>query len=187
MDGGSLRAYLDQKRLKQRLSVNVTSLQVAWVVANALNDLHAKDIIHRDIKSHNVLLSTSGEIKLSDLGLARLEATDMTEAPGTRYWMAPEILRANGTKYSSPADIYAFGVLLTELDTCQPPYFDQDVQDPIAFVRGVINGTLRPTLTKDGEPWLRSLAQKCLQGDPNDRPTIQRVVEILHEAIACTL
>ncbi|EQC31903.1 TKL protein kinase [Saprolegnia diclina VS20] len=184
MNGGTLRNYLDKKALNERTPMNLSSLQVAWVVISALRDLHAKHLLHRDIKSQNVLLNTSGEIKLGDLGLARLEATDKTEAPGTRLWMAPEILQANGMVYSFPADIYAFGVLLTELDTCQLPYFDQDVQDPIAFVRGVINGSLRPTLTTKCEPWLRQLAEMCLDGNPEARPTADLIVEILSAEMA---
>ncbi|KDO21916.1 TKL protein kinase [Saprolegnia parasitica CBS 223.65] len=183
MDGGSLRTHLEKKRMNERTQVNVTNLHVAWVIANALRDLHAKELVHRDIKSDNVLLSSSGEVKLADLGLARLEATDMTEAPGTRFWMAPEILQAQGTMYGCPADIYAFGVLLTELNTCQVPYFDQDVQDRIAFTRGVINGTLRPTLTDDSEPWLRTLVEMCLRSDPAARPTADQVLETLRREV----
>ena len=85
-------------------AAHVTSLQVAWAVANALRDLHAKNLIHRDIKSDNVLLNSSDEIKLADLGLARPKATSMTEAPGTRFWMAPEIMQAEDTTYGFPAD-----------------------------------------------------------------------------------
>ncbi|EQC26792.1 TKL/TKL-UNIQUE protein kinase [Saprolegnia diclina VS20] len=184
MDGGSLRTHLDQKRTNKSTAAHVTNLHVAWVVANALRDLQAKNVIHRDVKSDNVLLSSSDEIKLADLGLARPEATSMTVAPGTRLWMAPEILQADGAGYSFPADIYAFGVLLTELATCQLPYFDQDVQDPIALVRGVINGTLRPTLTTECEPWLRQLAEMCLRGDPNARPTAATIVEKLSNEMA---
>ncbi|KDO21914.1 TKL protein kinase [Saprolegnia parasitica CBS 223.65] len=179
MDGGRLQTHLEKKRMNERTSVHVTNLHVAWVIANALRDLHAKKFVHRDIKSDNVLLSLSGEIKLADLGMARPEATEMTEAAGTRFWMAPEILQAHGTTYGRPADIYAFGVLLTELNTCQLPYFDQDVQDRIAFNRGVINGTLRPTLTTECEPWLRTLVEMCLLGDPALRPTANQIVEML--------
>ncbi|KDO20159.1 TKL protein kinase [Saprolegnia parasitica CBS 223.65] len=184
MDGGSLRTHLDQKRINMHTAAHVTNLHVAWVVANALLHLHAKNLIHRDVKSDNVLLSSSDEIKLADLGLARPEATSMTEAPGTRYWMAPEVLQAQGAVYGCPADIYAFGVLLTELDTCELPYFDQDFQDPIAFNRGVINGTLRPTLTTECEPWLRTLAERCLRADPKERPTAASIVEMLSVEMA---
>ncbi|KDO23943.1 TKL protein kinase [Saprolegnia parasitica CBS 223.65] len=186
MDGGSLRSFLDKKRLHERTSARVTNLHVAWVVANALKDLHWRNMAHRDIKSDNVLLSSSDEIKLGDLGLARIVATEMTEAPGTRLWMAPEILRANGTSYGLAADIYAFGVLLTELATGQLPYFDQDVQDPIAFTRGVIDGSLRPTLPTECqcEPWLRTLADMCLRGDPAKRPTVDQIVAILQNEVA---
>ncbi|KDO18219.1 TKL protein kinase [Saprolegnia parasitica CBS 223.65] len=184
MDGGSLRSFLDKNRLHQRTSARVTNLHVAWVVANALKDLHLRKMAHRDIKSENVLLSSSDEIKLGDLGLARIVATEMTEAPGTRYWMAPEILRANGTSYGLAADIYAFGVLLTELATGQLPYFDQDVQDPIAFNRGVIDGSLRPTLPTECEGWLRTLTDMCLRGDPKARPTVDQIVEILQNEVA---
>ncbi|KDO20169.1 TKL protein kinase [Saprolegnia parasitica CBS 223.65] len=168
MDGGSLRTHLEKKRMNERTPVHVTNLHVAWVIANALRDLHAKKLVHRDIKSGNILLSSSGEVKLADLGLARLEAASMTEAP----------------VYGCPADIYSFGVLLTELATGQLPYFNQDVQDPIAFTRGVVNGTLRPTLTTECEPWLRQLAERCLHADPKARPTAASIVEMLSVEMA---
>ncbi|EQC26795.1 serine/threonine protein kinase, partial [Saprolegnia diclina VS20] len=90
MDGGSLRTHLDQKSRNELTAAHVTNLQVAWVVASALLHLHANNLIHRDVKSVNVLWNSSNEIKLADLGLARPEATSMTVAPGTRLWMAPE-------------------------------------------------------------------------------------------------
>ncbi|EQC30076.1 TKL protein kinase [Saprolegnia diclina VS20] len=186
MDGGSLRTYLDQKRFQLPYTVHVTNLQVAWAVANALKDLHAKNIAHRDIKSENVLLSSTHFVKLGDLGLARREATEMTEAPGTRYWMAPEVLRANGTAYGLSADMYAFGVLLTEVDTLQLPYYELVNPNPVAIVRGVIDGTLRPTLTAKCEPWLRDLVELCLCGDPTARPTAAQVVDVLRGEMAMT-
>ncbi|KDO20160.1 hypothetical protein SPRG_14508 [Saprolegnia parasitica CBS 223.65] len=123
----------------------------------------------------------SGEVKLGNMGLANLETT---ETPGTPFWTAPEIFEAEGAVDGFPADIYAFGVLLTELDTCQLPYFDQDVHDAAAFVRGVVNGTLRPTLTAASEPWLRRLVEMCLLGDPAARPTAATIVEMLSAEMA---
>ncbi|OQR83928.1 hypothetical protein ACHHYP_14115, partial [Achlya hypogyna] len=66
MDGGDLRGYLDKKSRGEAVPVEYSTLEVAWVVANALADLHNAGLLHRDLKSHNVLLSSTSYIKVAD-------------------------------------------------------------------------------------------------------------------------
>ncbi|OQR83929.1 hypothetical protein ACHHYP_14112, partial [Achlya hypogyna] len=128
MDGGDLRNYLNKKRKGEAVPVEYSTLEVAWVIANALADLHHEDLLHRDLKSHNVLLSSTGYIKVADLGLARNDASTKSNCVGTDSWMAPEV-KVFGAKYDASADIYSFGVILTELDTLQVPYADVKMEE----------------------------------------------------------
>ncbi|KDO22154.1 TKL protein kinase [Saprolegnia parasitica CBS 223.65] len=188
MDGGNLRTYLDKKKSGEKMSLNMTKLEVAWVVANALRDLHSMGFAHGDIKSLNVLVSSMGYIKVGDLGTARERATISTAVPGTLYWTAPEALRTDiPGRYGMEADVYAFGVLLTELDTLELPYYDQLSMTHHAFVNGVLDGSVRPTLRKNCEPWYQQLTEQCLLANPNARPTAAKIVEVLQTHVAAAV
>ncbi|OQR92358.1 protein kinase [Achlya hypogyna] len=89
-------------------------------VAKAVEYLHAKGFVHRDIKLSNVLLSRNFYIKLGDFGIARVANTTMTSRVGTDGYMAPEVVK--GGHYSTAADIYSFGVLMTKLFAQMPPW-----------------------------------------------------------------
>ncbi|EQC25335.1 TKL protein kinase, partial [Saprolegnia diclina VS20] len=177
MDRGSVRDYLEVPANK--LTARFT-LAVANAVARALLDLHSHEILHGDIKAANVLLASDGAIKIGYLGLAQVvdEATPRALGTGTLCWMAPEVFE--DTSYSFPADIYSYGMFLTELDTRHKPYADMrlHVWDVVAGVR---SGALRPMLQPDCRPWLRDLATACLASDPQARPTAKDVVAILQE------
>ncbi|OQR83454.1 hypothetical protein ACHHYP_14690, partial [Achlya hypogyna] len=177
MDGGDLRQYLDKKSKGQPTSTTYSALDVAWVLANALADLHHNGLLHRDLKSLNVLLSSTNYIKLGDLGLTREYATQMTTGTGTPYWTAPEVL-TSGESYSYAADIYSFGVILTELDTLQPPFADLKI-GMWAILDQVRQGTLRPSVSATCAPWLAQLAADCMAYDPALRPTAQAIVDML--------
>ncbi|OQR91706.1 hypothetical protein ACHHYP_20174 [Achlya hypogyna] len=181
MDGGDLRHYLDKKRKGETVPIEYSTLEVAWVIANALADLHHEDLLHRDLKSHNVLLSSSNYIKLADLGLARNDASTMTKGVGTLYWMAPEV-QTFGAKYNASADIYSFGVILTELNTLQVPYADVKMAQ-LEVMNGVVAGTLRPSLRPDCPVWLRDLATACMAHDPKQRPTAHEIVKLLQRQL----
>ncbi|EQC26691.1 serine/threonine protein kinase [Saprolegnia diclina VS20] len=142
MDGGDLRSYVDAKRLGEPTKIDVSSLQVAWVLANALADLHHNGVFHHDLESYNVLLSSTNYIKVANLGID-LES-DATTGKSTPYWTAPEVL-ASTSNYSFAADIYSFGVILTELDTLQLPYHDAKGLGYWGIIDGVRLGNLRPS------------------------------------------
>ncbi|OQR86166.1 hypothetical protein ACHHYP_10879 [Achlya hypogyna] len=182
MDGGNLRAYLNKKRDGLPVPLEFSTLQLAWVIANAVCDLHEKNLLHRDLKSDNVLLCSKNYIKLADLGISReYDTRTMTSAVGTWHWIAPEVF--DGGHYDFSADIYSFGVILTELETYQRPYWNVQLGQ-MTLIDHVRNGKLRPTLSPKADEWYRQLTEACLRHDPASRPKAREVVKCLEAQIA---
>ncbi|OQS01966.1 kinase [Thraustotheca clavata] len=100
----------------------------------------------------------------------------MTQDTGTLYWTAPEVLK--GRHYSIPADIFSFGIVLTELDTVDVPYSDLQMNQK-TFQRKVCNNKLRPKLSDSCPFWFVNLVEKCLAHKPSERPTANEIVDIL--------
>ncbi|EQC25644.1 TKL protein kinase [Saprolegnia diclina VS20] len=151
MNLGDLRSFL----------VNQSPAQFSWEqkyqcilsIIDGLVYLHtySPPIIHRDLKSRNVLLDSVKGTKLTDFGESRAaEANDtMTNGIGTHLWMAPEVI--SGTNYGAPADMHSFGVILSEFATHQVPYADLRHPDTglpvnqLYVMNHVREGTLHPT------------------------------------------
>ncbi|KDO21273.1 TKL/RAF protein kinase [Saprolegnia parasitica CBS 223.65] len=178
MDGDSLETYLRKKRLGLDVPRSYTPLDVAWVVANALRDLHSRGYFHRNIKSSNIFLSSTHYIRLGDLGSARTMSDSVPPDVGANFWTAPELLRAGAENpYTTASDIYAFGVVLAELDTGDAPY--ADVADQSRILQQVRDGKLRPKMSANCEPWFRRLAIACMEFYPSMRPSTAGIVAIL--------
>ncbi|KDO20053.1 TKL protein kinase [Saprolegnia parasitica CBS 223.65] len=173
MDGGNLREYLDGVR-EERLPEMYATVEIAYAIASALAHLHAKSLLHRDLKSDNILLSRRRFVQVADLGSARDHAQDttMTQAVGTLLWIAPEVF--NGGRYAFSADVFSFGVILTELDTRQKPYFDAPLRG-FQLTDAIRAGDLVPSLRATCPAWYRSLAQACLLLDPSARPAATEI------------
>lgn len=120
MNGGSMTSIVHSKR--QSLSLEFIKYSL-YCVAQGLKDLHYYNILHRDIKSDNILCNSDGEVKVADMGLS----TFLTEQRayretqlGTLGWLSPEI--AEGVMYSKEVDVWAFGCFAHELATGEPPF-----------------------------------------------------------------
>ena len=93
------------------------------MVAKGLADLHKQNVIHRDIKSDNILCARNGQIKITDLGCSVLlhkEKAHRCTRIGTGDWYAPEII--HGVAYSKEIDVWSFGIFAYELASGQPPF-----------------------------------------------------------------
>ena len=97
--------------------------KVALDIAKGVLYLHMQKppILHRDLKSLNILLDHACNAKLADFGWTRIKGKVMTSKIGTYQWMAPEVIA--GFKYTEKADVFSFGVILWELATRKPPYY----------------------------------------------------------------
>ncbi|KAL3660802.1 hypothetical protein V7S43_014204 [Phytophthora oleae] len=180
---GDLQRFLtDSGRL---LSWSRDKIRIAVGIAQALRYIHEREppIIHRDLKSKNILLTDTLEAKLIDFGVSRSRKDGfMTAGIGTPYWIAPEILQ--GKRYTEQADIYSFGVVLSELDTCKMPFSSVLTAEgkkpkPFQILHWVLDGVLAPAFSDECPRWIRSVGVQCLQHDPALRPTAAELTQVL--------
>src|SRR3954462_6083186 len=119
LDGRSLKEIvIEDAPLPTTLAVDIT-IQIL----RAARFAHKRGIIHRDIKPHNVVVDREGRVKVTDFGIARAGASDMTETGaimGTAAYLSPE--QAQGHAVSASSDLYSIGILLYELLTGNPPF-----------------------------------------------------------------
>ncbi|RLN91627.1 hypothetical protein BBJ28_00020005 [Nothophytophthora sp. Chile5] len=184
MDGGDLRSMLDSKSPKRLpWQEGGLKLQYARDTIDAIVYLHSLSpmIIHRDLKSRNILLDSKKGAKLGDFGVsATKRANDMTTGVGTARWLAPELARGE-EKYTEAVDVYAFGIILSEMDTHQLPFADakargtDETLNDMAILQGVSSGELLVTLSVTCPANLQALARRCMSFDPTQRPTAAEV------------
>ncbi|XP_041018900.1 serine/threonine-protein kinase STY17-like isoform X2 [Juglans microcarpa x Juglans regia] len=153
-------------------------LVMAIGASEGMKFLHQNNIIHRDLKAANLLMDGNGVVKVSDFGVARMQAQSgvMTAETGTYRWMAPELIEHK--PYDHKVDVFSFGVLLWELLTGKLPY---EHLTPVQAALGVVQKGLRPTIPSQTNPKLVELLERCWQQDPFLRPEFSEIVEILQQ------
>ncbi|KAG8038023.1 hypothetical protein G9C98_006348 [Cotesia typhae] len=154
---------------------------VAWSkqIAAGMAYLHGHNIIHRDLKSPNVLIGPDESVKISDFGTSRQwnnRSTKMTFA-GTVAWMAPEIIR--NEPCSEKVDIWSYGVVVWELLSGEIPYKDVDSS---AIIWGVGNNSLHLPIPKSWPEGYQLLVKLCWSEKPKNRPSFKHIEA--HLAIA---
>lgn len=147
-------------------------------IAKGMNYLHGSDpiIIHRDLKSHNLLVDEHFKVKVCDFGLSTMvkrhldKYTAMTPV-GTPCWTAPEVLR--NEPYTERADVFSFGVVLWELVTREDPYHGMPT---FQIVIAVGQHNMRPIVPPTVSPTLTTLITQCWSEDPSLRPAFSDIV-----------
>eukprot|EP00927_Polykrikos_kofoidii_P018830 TRINITY_DN18775_c0_g1_i1.p1 TRINITY_DN18775_c0_g1~~TRINITY_DN18775_c0_g1_i1.p1 ORF type:complete len:829 (+),score=130.79 TRINITY_DN18775_c0_g1_i1:360-2489(+) len=192
--GGTVFALLHQRR-DTALSW-AQRLKVAIDVAKGMNFLHRRQVVHRDLKSLNLLLVSQviavedvPQVKVSDFGLSRAwspppEATGqacMTSGAGTYHWMAPEVL--DGHSYDEKVDVYSYGICLFELISRRIPY-DSSGLEPVSIAVAVSKGRRPDTtyLPVDCPADLRFTMECCWAHCPTGRPGFDTILETLKVA-----
>uniref|UniRef100_H3GU94 Protein kinase domain-containing protein n=1 Tax=Phytophthora ramorum TaxID=164328 RepID=H3GU94_PHYRM len=231
MPNGDLAQFLERQQMldSQRRGWSWTAdedstfthskLMVALDVADALVYLHsfAEPIMHRDLKAQNILLSNKWVAKISDFGVSKgrkqrdgqkgvSTGGPQTAEVGTAAWIAPEVIK--GGRYDQKADIYSFGVVMCELDTCTRPYAlgvassnsasgmtsfvssssakdDEEVKSLLSsnatLALAVSEKRVMPAFHSDCPRAILDLARTCLSYDPDDRPSAKELWRSLQD------
>jgi len=145
--------------------------------ARGMNYLHQQQppIVHRDLKSHNLLVDKHWNIKICDFGLSRITAQNQTmTACGTPSWTAPEVLR--NERYTTKADVYGFGIVVWEMFARADPF---PGMPPFQIVFAVGTQKLRPRVEPEWPLEWVNLMTSCWNEDPHARPTFESIISIV--------
>uniref|UniRef100_A0A1D1YSR6 non-specific serine/threonine protein kinase n=2 Tax=Anthurium amnicola TaxID=1678845 RepID=A0A1D1YSR6_9ARAE len=178
--GGSLRKYL-HKQEPHSLPLKLV-LELALDIACGMSYLHSRGILHRDLKSENLLLGEDMHVKVADFGISCLESQRGSAKGfmGTYRWMSPEMIK--GKQYTRKVDVYSFGIVLWELLTALIPFHDM-TPEQAAFA--VSQKNARPTIPTACPPALNHLINRCWSTNPDKRPQFNQIVSILQSYMEC--
>ncbi|CAL2051822.1 unnamed protein product [Caenorhabditis brenneri] len=152
---------------------------IGYYVCDALKWLHSQNVIHRDLKAGNILLTNDGQVRLADFGVSaklKSEREKRDTFIGTPYWMAPEVLACENFQdqpYDCISDIWSFGITLIEMAQGEPPHSDVSVMRVIIKVQKADP----PTLLQPSK-WTKlfsELLAQCLVKDPRNRPSAAQI------------
>ncbi|TPX74335.1 hypothetical protein CcCBS67573_g04397 [Chytriomyces confervae] len=164
MDGGELTQVIETHTTLKEPDIAA----ICKSVIKGLIHLHSRNVIHRDIKSDNILISRDGKIKLSDFGYsARISAarTQRTTLAGTPYWMAPEVVKQK--EYGPKVDIWSTGILAIECFEGEPPYLDEDPLAALVLI--ITNGTPQLKNPESLSQGFTLFLARCLEVNVNRR------------------
>ena len=154
-------------------------------VLRGLKYLHDNGYVHRDIKSDNILLGPSGEVKIADFGFCAEMTGGMgsrhRSVVGTPYWMAPEVIR--GQEYDNKVDIWSTGIMAVEMAEGEPPLLDLPPLRALFLI-----ATQGPPRLKEHENWsadFRHFLERCLVKDPAQRANADEL--LAHRFLAKSL
>ncbi|XP_037981519.1 serine/threonine-protein kinase PAK 3-like [Motacilla alba alba] len=157
MDGGTLSDVINETHMSER-----EIAAISHECLRGLDFLHLNHVIHRDVKSSNILLRTDGSVKLADFGLfAQLipEQSRRSSVAGTSGWMAPEVV--TGQPYGPKVDIWSFGIVGIEMVEREVPYWNETPVSPQLLI--AIRGTPKLNQPNLFSPCLRDFLSCCLQ------------------------
>ncbi|KAB2064945.1 hypothetical protein ES319_A09G055500v1 [Gossypium barbadense] len=154
-------------------------LRMALDAARGMNYLHncTPMIVHRDLKTPNLLVDKNWVVKVCDFGLSRIKHSTYLSSrstAGTAEWMAPEVLRNEPSNEKS--DVYSFGVILWELSTLRQPWGGMN---PMQVVGAVGFQHRRLDIPDDMDPTIAEIIRRCWQTDPKLRPTFAEIMAAL--------
>lgn len=177
--GGSLfHALCDRNRPMTYMN----KLTLACDIARAMNYLHCSDpvIMHRDLKSLNVLVDENWTAKVCDFGLTKVKQTAWVQTRcGTPHYMSPQVLLREN--YDEKADVFAYGIILWEILTRQQPYAKMPAME---VARRVVQTGMRPPIPPKTVPAFERLMSACWEQEPTARPSFGDAINVLTGMLA---
>ena len=188
---GSLKTKLESEaqKLADANQLNAQSVltdglivKFALEMTSGLEYLHQQKIVHRDLRSPNVLISATGTAKLADFGLSKkLEAVvriagDYTPDVGNAYWRAPEVM--NTEECGFPVDVWSLGITILEMIYNEPPFMKDE---PFKYMWTLAIRKKIPEIPQFVSVGIQDILRKCLTYNPSQRPSARTVLEHIME------
>lgn len=172
--GGDLAGKIKEAIKARRRMPEEQVLMYAYQLTSALNELHGRNIIHRDLKAANVFLSSDQQnIKLGDLNVSKVVKNDLASTQtGTPYYASPEVWRDES--YSAKTDIWSLGCVIYELCMYKPPFSANDMHGLYEKVQQCIFEPFDDFYSED----LKKMVFDLLTLDPKQRPTCEEILSL---------
>ncbi|OHT02315.1 TKL family protein kinase [Tritrichomonas foetus] len=170
---GSLYSMLHTKKTLDAAEKTL----IAYGISAGMQFLHDREIIHRDLKTQNVLLDDNNVPVICDFGSSRIEVEGaMTSSFGTPNYMAPEFIQ--GEEYTLSADVYSFGLILWEMLTGEVPFAGLESAQ---VIYNVVIQQQRPIIPENTPIYLQKLIESCWAHNPHERPTFSQIIPLFED------
>lgn len=180
LPGGTISKLLYKVGALPEITVRAYTRQIL----KGLKYLHSNGVIHRDLKSDNILLDSNGKLKICDFGCSKRYENEVNESgfnnsvKGSLPWMAPEVMKQSG--YGRKADIWSLGCVVIEMLSGKPPW--NGIENQVMLMMNVIVYGALPEMPARISDCAKDFILKCLNRDPLKRPTAE---EILAHPFVC--
>lgn len=160
-------------------------------IARGMMFLHQHNVIHRDLKTGNILLDENFHPYITDFGLSKIYESGQemfqSQSVGTSYYMAPEVIK--GRRYNGKADVYSYGIIMYEVltETIPYPLLENGKLSLLDFHKKVLYENYRPQFTVPIKKSFRHLIERCWSSDPIERPTFEEIFNKLAFNSGCSI